>query len=101
MIITNFKNKNQIIINFNDGSIVYQSYDSIIAKIKDGNIKIFSNWDYSRTTRKHLKLFIIEYLNRSDLTTLSLDDILSKLINDNKLAIMNDTNPSLDQVKIL
>lgn len=48
---------NQFIINEPDGQ-VFQSYNSRIAKIKDGKIMLSPDWDCSATTLKHLKLFL-------------------------------------------
>lgn len=56
-----FYNKNQFIIRTNE-KIIFQSYDSTIAEIdlNTRKIKLFTDWDYSNTTRKHLYLFISE-----------------------------------------
>lgn len=53
-----FYNKNQFIIRGEEGT-TFQSYASIIATIdKQGNLTLFTDWDYSNTTRKHLYLFL-------------------------------------------
>lgn len=61
-------NKNQFVIYFNDSNgekvICFQSYKTLIAIYHPVNQKLYINyhyWDYSKTTRKHLKLFINEY----------------------------------------
>lgn len=62
-----FKHINQYIIINDDGSITFQSYDSIIATVKDKTVITLNFkdkkplWDYSNTTRKHFKLFVNEY----------------------------------------
>lgn len=49
---------NQYIIN-NNGRVSFQSYDSIIATIIDGEIFLDSMfWNYSRTTSKYLNKFL-------------------------------------------
>ena len=53
-----FYNKNQFIIRGEEGT-TFQSYASTIATIdKQGNLTLFTDWDYSNTTRKHLYLFL-------------------------------------------
>lgn len=44
---------NHVTIYAEDGKY-FQSYDSVVAKIKDGEIILYSKWDYSGTTVKHL-----------------------------------------------
>lgn len=47
-----------------EGKITFQSYDSTIAEINaDGKLNLFFNWDYSKTTLKHLYLFLSDYKN--------------------------------------
>ena len=49
---------NQFVVKLN-GNIFYQSYDTIIAKKdKDGHIFITEKWQYSKTTSKHLYIFL-------------------------------------------
>lgn len=56
-----FYNKNQFIIKGGDG-VTFQSYESTIANInKGGKLTLFSDWDYSHTTLKHLYLFLNDY----------------------------------------
>lgn len=64
MKVTNFyDNKNQFIILGDNGEIEFQSYDSIIAKIsKSGTLEFSERWDYSKTTLKHLYIFLEKYL---------------------------------------
>ena len=58
-----FYNKNQFLIKGANG-ITFQSYSSTIANIsKQGKLTLFSDWDYSHTTLKHLYLFLNDYKN--------------------------------------
>lgn len=62
MKIEQFYNKNQFLI-YNKGEYYLQSYESTVAKIdSDHNLILGSDWDYSNTTRKHLYLFINDYI---------------------------------------
>ena len=54
-------NMNQLTIRLNEQTIYFQSYDSICAKIEGATITLFKDWNYSRTTLKHLGIFIEEY----------------------------------------
>ena len=58
--IQQFHNKNQFVLEAN-GLIVFQSYDSTIAIIEDGELTVGRNWDYSTTTSKHFYWFLEEY----------------------------------------
>ena len=61
MRVRQFYNKNQFIITGKEGT-VFQSYNSIIAILKDDNsLTLGIDWDYSHTTLKHLYLFLDEY----------------------------------------
>lgn len=57
--VENFYNRNQFIITIDD-EIYLQSYNSIIAKVhkRYGHLYIYDDWDYSKTTLKHLYLFL-------------------------------------------
>lgn len=67
MRIKQLENKNQFIILGDNGEIEFQSYDSIIAKIsKTGTLEFSERWDYSKTTLKHLYIFLEEYLYNLD-----------------------------------
>jgi len=56
-----FYNKNQFVIT-GGGKITLQSYESTIAEInKKGELTLFKNWAYSKTTLKHFYLFIYDY----------------------------------------
>lgn len=64
MKVQNFYNKNQFIIFGGDAIVTFQSYDSIIAKIdKNGTLTLGNDWNYSKTTLKHLYLFINDYFS--------------------------------------
>lgn len=44
---------------FNNGNIVFQSYSTLIAKVDDnGYLYVTKYWDYSKTTMKHLWIFL-------------------------------------------
>lgn len=67
MKIKNFYHLNQFVLEDSENNCVYfQSYDSMIMKFdrKNFTITFWKNRDYSRTTLKHLYLFIQEYLWR-------------------------------------
>ena len=67
MKIKQLENKNQFIIFGDNGEIEFQSYDSIIAKIsKTGVLEFSARWDYSKTTLKHLYIFLEKYLYSLD-----------------------------------
>lgn len=52
---------NQFVIKLN-GNIYFQSYDTIIAKKdKDGQIVLCKDWDYSKTTKKHLYIWLRDF----------------------------------------
>ena len=50
-------NANQFVI-YDNGKTIFQSYNSIVCEIKDGVVTFGSDWDYSRTTMKHLNTFL-------------------------------------------
>lgn len=67
MKVENLENKNQFIIYGDDGAIEFQSYNSRIARInKNGVLSLSSHWDYSRTTLKHLYIFLDRYFYNLD-----------------------------------
>lgn len=101
MKVQNFYNKNQFIITGGDAIVTFQSYNSIIAKIdKKGTLTLGDDWDYSKTTLKHLYLFINDYFNLLGDFTQKLfgyefnnsknkKAYIQKLINDEKIFIKN------------
>jgi len=61
MKIEQLNNKNQFVI-YGNGTATFQSYDSTIAII-DSNKRTLTlgrRWDYSKTTSKHLYLFLAQ-----------------------------------------
>ena len=61
MKVRQLENKNQFVMG-NDKITIFQSYDSIIAIVDKDNktLTLGCDWDYSRTTLKHLYIFIEE-----------------------------------------
>ena len=53
---------NQFVISGN-GKTVFQSYESTIIEVDEKKhvVKIFPEWDYSRTTGKHRNIFFRDY----------------------------------------
>lgn len=67
MKVKQLENKNQFVILGNNGEIEFQSYNSRIAKInKSGTLELSSRWDYSKTTLKHLYIFLDRYFYHMD-----------------------------------
>ena len=67
MKVKQLENKNQFIILGDKGEIEFQSYDSRIARIdKSGTLELSIKWDYSKTTLKHLYIFLEEHLYNLD-----------------------------------
>ena len=67
MKVEQLENKNQFIILGDDGKIEFQSYNSVIARIdKNGTLEFSSHWDYSKTTLKHLYIFLDRYFYNLD-----------------------------------
>lgn len=67
MFVQQLENKNQFVI-YHASGIYYQSYNSLIAKIdRENELTIYENWDYSKTTLKHFKIFLMrhEWLGKS------------------------------------
>ena len=42
-----------------DGSVYFQSYKTVIAKVTEGVVLLDHDWDYSRTTSKYLNAFLM------------------------------------------
>lgn len=66
--------------------IYFQSYDSIICKLHNGEVILTKKWDYSYTTRKHLYMFLRNY---SNYYVYGKKDILS-LIKEKKFIVKNN-----------
>ena len=84
------QNKNQFVLRVNE-YIYFQSYNSLIASYntKSKELILFSDWDYSKTTLKHLYLFFEEYVYNEYLNNLytipNKRNYIQKLINENKI----------------
>lgn len=64
MRVRNLENKNQFIISTKNGTF-FQSYETIIACYKDGQLILnIDYWNYSKTTLKYLYLFIYYIYDR-------------------------------------
>lgn len=98
MKVEQFYNKNQFVIFGGDAMVTFQSYNSIIANIDNrGTLNLGNDWDYSKTTLKHLYLFLNDYKYMTqDYTKKLIDNILNaknkkqyiqKLIDDDKIFI--------------
>lgn len=92
MLIQNLENKNQFLLKTNNFNI-FQSYDSIIAVYDKKSKLLYLNedyWDYSKTTLKHLYIFIKRY------TYIKLEAMLFKYKNNKRKSIQyyikNDDN---------
>lgn len=101
MKVEQFYNKNQFIIFGGDAIVTFQSYQSTIANFeKNGNLNLFKDWDYSKTTLKHLYLFLEDYKSfASDFTKNLIDKVLKsnnkkqaiqKLIDDELIFVTNE-----------
>ena len=79
MKVEQFYNKNQFIIFGGDAMVTFQSYNSIIANIDNrGTLNLGNDWDYSKTTLKHLYLFLDDYKYMTqDYTKKLIDNILN------------------------
>lgn len=89
MKVEQLENKNQFIILGDNGEIEFQSYNSRISKIdKNGTLELSSRWDYSRTTLKHLYIFLDRYFyNMDDFIQKELKSILYGNCNNKKASI--------------
>lgn len=58
--VSNFYNKNQFLIE-DDEKLIFQSYDSTVAILENGQLILGKNWDYSNTTLRHLYKFLEDY----------------------------------------
>lgn len=101
MKVEQFYNKNQFVIFGGDAIVTLQSYNSIVAKInKKGTLIFGNNWNYSKTTLKHLYLFLEDYKSfASDFTKNLIDKVLKsnnkkqaiqKLIDDELIFVTNE-----------
>ena len=97
--------KNQIVINTNKG-IYFQSYKSVVCFVPHGDLETIwrnkqkpilgKDWDYSRTTVKHLKTFLIMILKGMRFGKVSVNEgMTQKDINyliDNQAFVYNNKN---------
>lgn len=101
MKVEQFYNKNQFIIFGGDAIVTFQSYQSTIANFDEkGTLNLFDDWNYSKTTLKHLYLFLEDYKNfASDFTKNLIDKVLKstnkrqaiqKLIDDELIFVTNE-----------
>ncbi len=87
--IEQFHNKNQFVIRTKN-NIYLQSYDSVVCKIgNSGRVTFGKDWDYSKTTTKHLYLFLQEYSNVLKGVDKAKKDHLKKLL-DNGTILYNE-----------
>lgn len=71
---------NQFIIDDDNGNRFFQSYNSIIVKISNGQIFLDESfWDYSKTTGKYRNLFLWETKKETESKIKSGEYILTNL----------------------
>ncbi len=92
--VTQLENKNQFLMEGSEKAI-FQSYNSIIAIYDKENdvLTLGKDWDYSKTTTKHLYIFL-DQMFRHSWSNLK-EDILSALATSNKrksIQILIDNN---------
>jgi len=63
--IEQFYNKNQFVIT-EEKKVTFQSYNSTIAVLNRKELTLGFYWDYSKTTMKHLYLFLQDYVLLND-----------------------------------
>lgn len=67
MLVEQLLNKNQFKLFLSNG-VAFQSYDSLIAfKNDEGKVFISEKWSYSKTTLKHLKIFLRIDLSKKEI----------------------------------
>lgn len=79
--------KNQFIITGN-GVTTFQSYDSQICDWDGSQLKLYSDWDYSRTTLKFFKWFLEDYTRIPYESKSKFDRNLDELIKEGKIILM-------------
>jgi hypothetical protein len=80
MLITQLANKNQFVINADNGDLIFQSYDSIICKKSKGKVYLDENfWNYSKTTSNHRNIFLNEKTKETENKIKSGEYILTNL----------------------
>ena len=93
MKVRQLENKNQFVMEDNQKAI-FQSYESVIAEYDKINdiLTLGIDWDYSKTTTKHLYIFLEEIIPRFSQLH---EDITSALLTKNKrksIQILIDNN---------
>ena len=84
MFVLQLENKNQFIIN-HEGALYFQSYESLIAKYEGGKLTLYPHWDYSRTTLKHLYIFLFRYTYLDLSSVKNKREYIQKLIDNGKI----------------
>lgn len=81
--VAQFYNKNQFIYE-DDKKVIFQSYDSIIAIYdkKKVCLTLGRDWDYSKTTKKHLYLFIYDFVRVYPISSIAYEKNKTKAIKD-------------------
>lgn len=80
MLVTNLNNKNQFVINADNGDLIFQSYNFIICKKSQGKVFLDENfWNYSKTTSKHRNIFLNETTKETQAKIKSGEYILTNL----------------------
>lgn len=70
ILVEQLANKNQFKLYLSHGT-AFQSYTSIIAfKVRGGGVYLSDKWGYSKTTLKHLKLFLNTTATKKDIENL-------------------------------
>lgn len=94
--VTQLQHNNQFVIHYNNTKdpcysvIAFQSYATLIAYYCSYEDKLYINWsmwDYSKTTLKHLKIFINEY---TKFNYENKQQFLKFLLNDNHVKLFNE-----------
>lgn len=79
---------NQFIINTKD-EIIFASYESVIAILKNGVLTLGNDWDYLKTTLKYLYKFLNDYFISEEIDEAmqkaNKKEALQKLIDNNKI----------------
>ena len=79
---------NQFIVEYKN-KVWFQSYDTIIAvKKTDGSVIISEDWNYSKTTRKHLYIWLRDYAH---FYVSSYEDVVD-LINRHEIQVVKTLN---------
>lgn len=93
--VNQFYNKNQFVIFSKDTEndfITFQSYESIICIIdyKNKTIQFWIDYDYSKTTWKHLNLFLKEYFTYDNRNRKLINKIIKDWYYNNYKIIYNE-----------